>query len=184
MEASTACYVIRCLAFSPDSTKLAVAQSDNCVFVYRCASLVFWETCALFRLGMEWGEKKAICNKFHCPVSIMSLQWPIASSEALVYGGLDGSIRLGTTQTNSSQQIFSHPQSSPIQSLHSKQFDSHILASDVHSSLSSENLSVECRLYSWMDRCGRRVQRTNHSLFNRSQITAVFQLLLLADGAC
>jgi intraflagellar transport protein 172 len=30
-------YMVRGLAFSPDSTKLAVAQSDSIVFVYRCA---------------------------------------------------------------------------------------------------------------------------------------------------
>lgn len=28
-------YVVRAMAFSPDSTKLAIAQSDNIVFVYR-----------------------------------------------------------------------------------------------------------------------------------------------------
>lgn len=32
---STGAYLVRGLAFSPDSTKLAVAQSDNIVFVYR-----------------------------------------------------------------------------------------------------------------------------------------------------
>jgi intraflagellar transport protein 172 len=38
------------MAFSPDSQKLAIAQSDNIVFVYK--------------LGSDWGEKKSICNKF------------------------------------------------------------------------------------------------------------------------
>jgi intraflagellar transport protein 172 len=33
---STGAYLVRGLAFSPDSTKLAVAQSDNIVFAYRC----------------------------------------------------------------------------------------------------------------------------------------------------
>lgn len=28
-------YIVRSMAFSPDSTKLAIAQSDNIVFVYR-----------------------------------------------------------------------------------------------------------------------------------------------------
>jgi intraflagellar transport protein 172 len=31
-------YVVRGMAFSPDSTKLAIAQSDNIVFIYRCCS--------------------------------------------------------------------------------------------------------------------------------------------------
>lgn len=35
---STTNYLVKGLAFSPDSTKLAIAQSDNIVFVYRCAS--------------------------------------------------------------------------------------------------------------------------------------------------
>lgn len=38
------------MAFSPDSTKLAVAQTDNIVFVYR--------------LGLEWGDKKTVANRF------------------------------------------------------------------------------------------------------------------------
>ena len=29
-------YIVRQMAFSPDSTKLAIAQSDNIVFIYRC----------------------------------------------------------------------------------------------------------------------------------------------------
>lgn len=39
-------YLVRGMAFSPDSTKLAIAQSDNIVFVYRyilctqCSSLM------------------------------------------------------------------------------------------------------------------------------------------------
>ena len=35
-------YIVRGLCFSPDSTRLAVAQSDCIVFVYK--------------LGLEWGE--------------------------------------------------------------------------------------------------------------------------------
>lgn len=35
-------YVVRAMAFSPDSTKLAIAQSDNIVFVYRCGAGWAW----------------------------------------------------------------------------------------------------------------------------------------------
>jgi WD40 repeat protein len=50
-------YVVRGMAFSPDSSKLAIGQSDNIVFVYK--------------VGSEWGDKKSICNKvdtrhLHC----------------------------------------------------------------------------------------------------------------------
>ena len=43
-------YVVRAMMFSSYSSKLAIAQSDNIVFVYK--------------LGLEWGDKKSICNKF------------------------------------------------------------------------------------------------------------------------
>lgn len=43
-------YTVRGMCWAPDCTKLAIAQSDNIVFVYK--------------LGAEWGEKKSICNKF------------------------------------------------------------------------------------------------------------------------
>ncbi len=33
--ATTPNYVVRAMAFSPDSTQIAIAQSDNIVFVYR-----------------------------------------------------------------------------------------------------------------------------------------------------
>ena len=49
-------YTVVAMAFSPDSTKLAIAQSDNIVFIYK--------------LGLEWGDKKSICNKFHQQASV------------------------------------------------------------------------------------------------------------------
>ena len=39
-------FIVRGMAFSPCSTKLAIAQSDNIVFVYK--------------LGGEWGDKKSM----------------------------------------------------------------------------------------------------------------------------
>lgn len=43
-EAGKKSYVVKGIAFSPDSTKLAVAQSDCIVYVYK--------------LGEKWGDKK------------------------------------------------------------------------------------------------------------------------------
>lgn len=54
-------YVIRALVFSPDSTSLAVAQSDNIVYVYK--------------LGTTWKEKKVICNKFPQPTAVNVMVW-------------------------------------------------------------------------------------------------------------
>lgn len=54
-------YNIRGVSFSPDSTRLAVAQSDNIVYVYK--------------LGETWNEKKVICNKFAQPASVTTMLW-------------------------------------------------------------------------------------------------------------
>uniref|UniRef100_A0A3P9LP27 Intraflagellar transport 172 n=1 Tax=Oryzias latipes TaxID=8090 RepID=A0A3P9LP27_ORYLA len=42
-------YAVTAMAFSPDSTKIAIGQSDNIIFVYKIG---------------EDGDKKTICNKF------------------------------------------------------------------------------------------------------------------------
>lgn len=68
-------YIITHIAFSPDSTRLAVAQSDNIVYVYK--------------LGSSWNEKKVICNKFPQPVSITAMAWltigPIVAGTFIVF---------------------------------------------------------------------------------------------------
>ena len=46
---STKIYEIVEILFNPESTKLALAQSDNIIFVYK--------------LGSNWADKKSICNK-------------------------------------------------------------------------------------------------------------------------
>jgi len=56
-------YIVRTIEFSPDGTKLAVAQSDNIVFVYK--------------LGTDWKDKKSICNKFQQTSSVTCLTWPM-----------------------------------------------------------------------------------------------------------
>ncbi|KAJ3326468.1 hypothetical protein HDU76_012895, partial [Blyttiomyces sp. JEL0837] len=73
---STKPYYICSLAFSPDSSKLAVAQSDCAVFVYK--------------LGLEWGEKKSICNKLIQTSEITCLTWPKEQPNAVVFGMVDG----------------------------------------------------------------------------------------------
>eukprot|EP00755_Sulcionema_specki_P012297 Sspe_Gene.8302::Locus_2835_Transcript_1_1_Confidence_1.000_Length_5381::g.8302::m.8302/K19676/IFT172; intraflagellar transport protein 172 len=87
-------YVVRGMVFSPDSVKLAIAQSDNIVFVYK--------------LGLEWGERKSICNKFvqSCPVTCIC--WPHArGNELLVFGVADGKVRIGTLTTNKCRNLYS-----------------------------------------------------------------------------
>ena len=77
---STQAYIIRSMGFSPDCTKLALAQSDNIVFVYR--------------LGLEWGEKKSICNKFQQSASVTALVWPNGRDQELAFATSDGKVSL------------------------------------------------------------------------------------------
>ncbi|XP_055005694.1 intraflagellar transport protein 172 homolog [Boleophthalmus pectinirostris] len=84
-------YTVNDMAFSPDSTKLAIAQSDNIIFVYR--------------IGAEWGDKKSICNKFVQNSAVTRVLWPAENS--VVFGLVDGKVRLANTQTNKSSTIYS-----------------------------------------------------------------------------
>ncbi|KPA78261.1 hypothetical protein ABB37_06412 [Leptomonas pyrrhocoris] len=90
-------YVVTGLAFSPDSTLLAVAQSDSIVFVYR--------------LGAEWGEKKAIRHKLSQTAPVTCVAWPNTSSqgiEIVTFATLDGSVRVGMLKANKSHVLYSH----------------------------------------------------------------------------
>ncbi|KAG7280373.1 hypothetical protein CRUP_022201, partial [Coryphaenoides rupestris] len=69
-------YVVKDMAFSPDSTKIAIGQSDNIIFVYR--------------IGEE--------------CSVTRLLWP--AEHAIVFGLVEGKVRLANTQTNKSSTIY------------------------------------------------------------------------------
>ena len=56
-------YVITQIIHIFFSTKLAVGQTDNIVFVYK--------------VGEDWGEKKVICNKFVQTSAVTCLSWPV-----------------------------------------------------------------------------------------------------------
>ncbi|KAM6915750.1 intraflagellar transport protein 172 homolog [Xenentodon cancila] len=83
-------YIVNDMVFSPDSTKIAIGQSDNIIFVYR--------------IGEDWGDKKVICNKFIQMSAVTHLLWP--AEHAIVYGLVDGKVRLANTQTNKSSTIY------------------------------------------------------------------------------
>lgn len=78
------------MAFSPDSDRLAVAQSDNIVYVYK--------------FGSSWNEKKIICNKFPQPYSVMCLIWLTVGP--IIVGLEDGMVRALTCKTNKSQNLY------------------------------------------------------------------------------
>lgn len=90
-------YIVTGMAFSPDSSLLAVAQSDSIVFVYR--------------LGLEWGEKKAIRNKLSQTSPVTCVAWPNTSSqgvELIAFATLDGSVKVGMLKANKSHVLYSH----------------------------------------------------------------------------
>ncbi|KFO82193.1 Intraflagellar transport protein 172, partial [Cuculus canorus] len=83
-------YVVKGMAFSPDSTKIAVGQTDNIVYVYR--------------IGEEWGDKKVICNKFIQTSTVTCLLWP--AENVIVFGLAEGKVRLANTKNNKSSTIY------------------------------------------------------------------------------
>ena len=86
-------YVVSAMEFSPDSSKLAIAQSDNIVFVYK--------------LGLEWGDKKSICNKFLQSSPITCMTWPISRPNEIVYGLAEGKVKVGQLRSNKPATLYS-----------------------------------------------------------------------------
>ncbi|XP_076806393.1 intraflagellar transport protein 172 homolog [Clavelina lepadiformis] len=83
-------YSIKGMAFSPCSTKVALGQTDNIIYVYK--------------IGSDWGDKKVICNKFIQTSAITCLIWPMEG--AIVFGLAEGKVRLANTRTNKSSTIY------------------------------------------------------------------------------
>ncbi|CAJ0935257.1 unnamed protein product, partial [Mesorhabditis belari] len=83
-------YVIRCMCFSPDSTRLAIGQSDNVVYVYK--------------LGTTWSEKKVIVNKLLQTSCVSALSWPF--EDKLLIGLTDGKVRIGLIKNNKCSSLY------------------------------------------------------------------------------
>lgn len=94
-EAALPDFIVRAMAYSPDSTRLAIAQSDNIVFVYK--------------LGSEWGEKKSISNKLPTSAAVTALVWRPNNDAEIVFGLADGSVKLGVTAKNKAYGLYQHP---------------------------------------------------------------------------
>ncbi len=86
-------YIVRAVEFSPDSTRLAVAQTDNIVFVYK--------------IGDDWSpdHKKVICNKFIQTSAVTALSWP--AQGPIVVGLADGKVRAAHSKTNKATTLYS-----------------------------------------------------------------------------
>ncbi len=80
------------MAFSPQSDRLAIAQSDNMVFVYK--------------IGLDWGEKKSICNKFQHSSSVSCLVWPSKRPNEIVYGLAEGKVKIGLMKTHKPNTLY------------------------------------------------------------------------------
>ena len=76
------------MEFSPDSSKIAIAQSDNIVFIYK--------------IGLEWKEKKSICNKFPTSSSVTCMVWGKDRANEIVFGLAEGKVRVGVLKNNKS----------------------------------------------------------------------------------
>lgn len=70
-------FVVTGMAFSADSEKLAIGQSDCVIFVYR--------------IGQTWTEKKSIVNKFNLTSPVATLSW---LPQGIVFSSIDGRVCL------------------------------------------------------------------------------------------
>ncbi|KAM3727543.1 Intraflagellar transport protein [Dirofilaria immitis] len=83
-------YLVKALIFSPDSTRIAIGQTDNITYVYR--------------IGQTWDEKKVICNKFVQSSAVIALLWP--SEERLIIGLNDGKVRVASCRGNKCSTLY------------------------------------------------------------------------------
>ena len=63
----------------------------------------------VYKLGLEWGDKKSICNKFlqHSPIT--ALTWPNHRHNELVFGLSEGKVKVGQLKTNKAATLYAHP---------------------------------------------------------------------------
>jgi intraflagellar transport protein 172 len=97
-------YIVRSLAFCPDpaQAKLAVAQSDNIVFIYKWAAA----SPSGDGTGDIWSGKKSICNKFAGSSPVTSLVWAPNHPFEVVYGLAEGKVKIGQLRSNRHQTLY------------------------------------------------------------------------------
>ena len=59
------------------------------------------------QLGLEWGEKKSICNKFPQKNAVTTLTWPHERHSEFVFGLQDGKVRLVQLNTSKTVSLYS-----------------------------------------------------------------------------
>lgn len=109
MQLGKKCYQVSALAFSPDSTKIAVGQTDNIIYVYKIGDN--WYVCMqsdkyfATTVLISRGEKKVICNKFILQSAVTCLVWPVQQA-SFIFGLADGKIRIAGSKGSKSQTIY------------------------------------------------------------------------------
>ena len=95
-------YTIRSIQFGPNTEhpKLAIAQSDAIVFVYK------WKQTSSQDGKAIWDDKKSICNKFPEQSAVASLIWAKKQSSQVVYGLFEGKVKIGNLRSNKSKTLY------------------------------------------------------------------------------
>lgn len=70
-------YLVNSISFSADGSMLAIAQTDNIVFVYK--------------IGQDWAEKKSIVAKLIQNSAITCMTWLLDGQ--IVFGLADGKVK-------------------------------------------------------------------------------------------
>lgn len=61
----------------------------------------------MYKIGSEWGQKKAICNKFPTSSSVTCLTWPKDRANDIYFGLSEGKVKTGKLANNKSAVAFS-----------------------------------------------------------------------------
>ena len=85
-------YMIRALAFSPDSTILSMAQSDNIIYSYK--------------IGVNFKEKKSICSKIILDSPASCLQWPSDQLFQFFFGDNSGRVQLAKIKNHKAEVLY------------------------------------------------------------------------------
>ena len=86
-------YLVTKIIFNKDASKIVVAQSDNVTFVYS--------------IGIQFGEKKTICNKFELTSGAVDLAWLSNDDSEVLIATQEGKIKVGNLKSNVSKTLFS-----------------------------------------------------------------------------
>lgn len=85
-------YMVRAMAFSPDSNILTVAQSDNILYSYK--------------VGADFKTKKSICSKIPLQSSPSCIQWPSDRLFEFFFGDNDGKVNLARIKSHKATELY------------------------------------------------------------------------------